>query len=121
MMARFQDMTKANALQGGANEPNDGIPIVRKQDDGNLQTKMATIRAMQRQHRSNWKPRFQVGASVECRCQGGWYRATVVQQRYREPDWKTGRVAAYQCELNDGDGTLIFVPMDHDSLVRKAP
>eukprot|EP00747_Dinoflagellata_sp_TGD_P219212 gnl/TRDRNA2_/TRDRNA2_91363_c0_seq1.p1 gnl/TRDRNA2_/TRDRNA2_91363_c0~~gnl/TRDRNA2_/TRDRNA2_91363_c0_seq1.p1 ORF type:complete len:210 (+),score=25.03 gnl/TRDRNA2_/TRDRNA2_91363_c0_seq1:55-684(+) len=75
------------------------------------------FRAARAMHRSDWKPRFQVGERVECSCNGGWRKAVVVQVRYREPEWGKGRIAAYQCRLDDGD--LIFAPLDHDSVVRK--
>jgi len=77
----------------------------------------ARVKAFRAMHRANWKPRFHIGDVVECNLSAGWKRATVRQQRYREPEWGKGRIAAYQVRLDDG--TLIFVPMDHDSLVRK--
>eukprot|EP00420_Gonyaulax_spinifera_P019591 CAMPEP_0197908710 /NCGR_PEP_ID=MMETSP1439-20131203/67310_1 /TAXON_ID=66791 /ORGANISM="Gonyaulax spinifera, Strain CCMP409" /LENGTH=176 /DNA_ID=CAMNT_0043530217 /DNA_START=167 /DNA_END=697 /DNA_ORIENTATION=- len=82
--------------------------------DEDLRSRVRAVRAMLR---GNWRPRFKVGAVVECRHSDGWYRATIKQQRYREPEWSNGRVAAYQCLLEDG--TLIYAPIDHDSVVRK--
>merc|ERR1719379_1851461 len=77
----------------------------------------ARVKAMRAMQRGNWKPRFRIGDVVECKYAGGWCRATVTKYRYREAEWAKGRVAAYQCRIEDG--TYIFVPIDHDSLVRK--
>jgi hypothetical protein len=109
--AEAKTMAEAKTVTDPYENPDDG----KSEKDPCLLAKVRAIRAMQR---GNWKPRFQIGDAVECKYQGEWYRATVVQHRYREPDWKTGHVAAYQCSLNH-DGTLIYVPTDLDMLVRK--
>mmetsp|Transcript_38375 Transcript_38375/g.103921 ORF Transcript_38375/g.103921 Transcript_38375/m.103921 type:complete len:215 (-) Transcript_38375:119-763(-) len=75
------------------------------------------VRAARAMLRGTWRPRFQVGAAVECHLSDGWYRATIGQHRYREEEWSKWSVAAYQCLLEDG--TLIYAPLDHDSVVRK--
>lgn len=82
--------------------------------DEDLRSRVRAVRAMLR---GNWRPRFQVGAVVECRLSDGWYRATIRQHRYREEEWSKGRVAAYQCLLEDG--ALIYAPLDHESVVRE--
>lgn len=38
---------------------------------------------------------------------------------YRESEWAADEVAPYQIRLDDGEGTLIFAPMDDDRVVRK--
>lgn len=82
--------------------------------DEYLRSRVRAVRAMLGR---NWRPRFQIGAVVECHLSDGWCRATIRQQRYREQEWAKGRIAAYQCLLEDG--TLIYAPLDHDSVVRK--
>mmetsp|Transcript_38376 Transcript_38376/g.103924 ORF Transcript_38376/g.103924 Transcript_38376/m.103924 type:complete len:215 (-) Transcript_38376:119-763(-) len=82
--------------------------------DEDLRSRVRAVRAMLR---GTWRPRFQVGAVVECHISDGWHRATIRQHRYREEEWSKWSVAAYQCLLEDG--TLIYAPLDHDSVVRK--
>jgi len=75
------------------------------------------VRAVRAMKGIGWKPRFQAGDRVECHCDGVWQQAEVVQVRYREREWGKGRIAAYQCRLDDGG--MIFAPLDHDSVVRE--
>mmetsp|Transcript_40736 Transcript_40736/g.75721 ORF Transcript_40736/g.75721 Transcript_40736/m.75721 type:complete len:212 (+) Transcript_40736:46-681(+) len=84
-----------------------------KRDQSDTRARLRAARAMLR---GSWKPRFVIGEAVECFCDNGWCQGRVVKHRYREPEWGKGRVAAYQCRLDTG--TLIYVPIDHDSMVR---
>merc|ERR1712216_634621 len=85
--AILQNAAEAKAMAASSGADNSGDCIGLHRDGGkefNLRAKMRNIRAMQR---GNWKPRFQIGDIVECKYKAGWSRATVVQHRYREPDW----------------------------------
>jgi hypothetical protein len=44
----------------------------------------------------------------------------VIKLWYRELLWATGRYAPYQVQLNDGEGTLIFVPKDTAAYIKPA-
>ena len=61
-------------------------------------------------------PRFAVDTAVVCRTDAGWKVGTVRAINYRQEHWPAGRQAPYQVELEDG--TLIFAPVDNDSLIR---
>ena len=60
-------------------------------------------------------PRFKVGARVDCNCDGGWRRGTVVDHHYLE-DWME-KSAPYQVRL-DHEGGVIFAPEDDDRYIR---
>eukprot|EP00413_Alexandrium_margalefii_P034236 CAMPEP_0204578156 /NCGR_PEP_ID=MMETSP0661-20131031/42759_1 /ASSEMBLY_ACC=CAM_ASM_000606 /TAXON_ID=109239 /ORGANISM="Alexandrium margalefi, Strain AMGDE01CS-322" /LENGTH=175 /DNA_ID=CAMNT_0051587059 /DNA_START=174 /DNA_END=701 /DNA_ORIENTATION=+ len=110
--AMLQSAAEAKAMAAGH-----ACTCAYVQSDSAKDDLRSRVRAARALLRSNWRPRFHVGAVVECRYSNGWYRATIRQQRYREQEWGKGRVAAYQCLLEDG--TLIYAPLDHDSVVRK--
>ena len=61
--------------------------------------------------------RFRVGDAVECHLGGGrWAPGRVHALLYRDEKMPAGLVAPYRVEIEEG--RLIFVPSDHDSLVR---
>lgn len=63
--------------------------------------------------------RFAVGDAVECKTGSDlWSKGNVVAQLYREDFMPPGVVAPYQIKLDSG--SLIYAPVDHDSVIRKA-
>ncbi|KAJ1447300.1 CobW/HypB/UreG, nucleotide-binding domain-containing protein [Pelagophyceae sp. CCMP2097] len=64
------------------------------------------------------KPRFDIGALVECNLGGDpqWMPGVVVAHNYREESWDVQQTAPYQVQLDDGD--IIFAPFDDDLVIR---
>ena len=72
--------------------------------------------------------RFKVGDRVAARTADGWRPGTVVQVKYREPDWPEEQFAPYQIELDQvieqggqRGRPLIYAQIDSEQLVRATP
>ena len=65
------------------------------------------------------RPRFPLGALVECRLgPDRWAVGKVVGHHYREPSWPAERRAPYQVQLEGAEAPLIYAPADVDECVR---
>ena len=62
--------------------------------------------------------RFRIWSAVECRTRTGWVEGTIIKLLYREDNSPPGFLAPYQIEI-DECGTLIYAPVDDDSVIRK--
>ena len=74
------------------------------------------LQAVKSQADLGLKLRFAVGLRVECYAQE-WLAGKIIKLWYREPDWKYGRWAAYQVELDCG--RLLHAPLDDDCVIRQ--
>jgi hypothetical protein len=65
------------------------------------------------------KLRFSIGAQVVCQTENGWEPGTVVDHWYTQEGFAPNFFAPYQVQLDDEDGTLIYVPEDVPQLCRE--
>ena len=63
-------------------------------------------------------PLPQVGDRVECNLACGWSGGAIAKHFYTQQSFPPNKCAPYQIKLDDG--SVIYAPADHDSVIRTA-